>query len=338
MNESARYRELITFCNILSISLRSGKPLPETMTALSHNSGESKSSLWCRNLARKIADGYSAEEACRELAGFDGVLARLMPLLGEKRLIKVLEIYTGFLVNLAIVKEQLTAVLFYPLVVLGLMVMNLLHLNIFLFPRVYEQVLATGKSLPMMMRLLYFVQVDCWPLSLIIPGLMILAFIEMLRASLSAKINSASIITRLFGVGAAIRMQEISRLQGIIALYLQSGFALEKALATAADFAEGEDKESLNNVAASIAHGTEPAFAFSQSPVLSNLYLTSTNSEVLAEKLRYISESNSRHSNASLKKFSKNMFIVTLLLTGFFVAIVTSSFFDSYYWVIWSFL
>lgn len=338
MNESARYRELITFCNILSISLRSGKPLPETMTALSGNAAESKSSLWCRNLARKLADGYSPEDACRELAGFDGVLARLMPLLGEKKLIKVLEIYTSFLVNLAIVKEQLTAVLFYPLFVVGLMILNLLHLNIFLFPRIYEQVLATGKSLPMMMRILYFVQVDCWPLSLIIPGLMILAFIEMLRASLSAKISSESMITRLFGVASAIRIQEISRLQGIIALYLQSGFSIEKALTTTADFAEGSDKESLNNVAATIAHGTEPAFAFSHSSILSDLYLTSADAQMLAEKLGYVSESNSRHANADLKKFSNKMFIVTLLLTGFFVAIVTSSFFDSYYWVIWSFL
>lgn len=337
MNEAHRYRELITFCNVLSVSLRSGRPIPDSMQALTEKNHSSQASIWCQSLAQKLADGYSAEEACRDLAGFDKVLARLMPLLGEKKLIKVLEIYTAFLVNMAILREQLTAALFYPMIVMGLLVLNLFHLNFVLFPNIYAQVLETGKTIPLMMHLLYFTKLACWPLALIIPAFILLAFVEMLRVSLTAKVCGNSIIARLFGASQAIRLQETSRLQGIISLYLQSGFSLEEAIATAAEFAAGDEKEALSNVAADIGHGVDPSFAFSLSPVLADVHWSKTNAESLPENLQYLSDSNNRRSTAILKSFSRQMLILALLLTGLFVAMIAFGFFDSYYWVIWSF-
>ena len=60
---------------------------------------------------RQDVTGHPVEEACRELKDFDPVLARLMPLLGNNRLLKVLELYTGFLVNLERVRESLKTAL-----------------------------------------------------------------------------------------------------------------------------------------------------------------------------------------------------------------------------------
>lgn len=337
MTMSADYRELTAFCQILTVALRSGKPLPESLSELSARGSDNASSVWCRNISDKLAAGYSLEEACRELAGFDPVLARLMPLLGQNRLIKVLELYTSFLVSLETVREKCQSAIFYPFLVVSLLIANLLHLNFSLFPIVYKQIVLNNGAQPLMLRLLHFSEPGLWPLSLIIPLFMTFCFAGMLRALFAKKLHSNSWLAKISGLAEAIRLQELGRLQGIVGLYLEAGFSLDRAVAEAACFADNVDSETLRNVAESLAHGVEPAFALSMSPVLKNLSASVAEPTIFSDKLKFMSDSNYHCSNALMRRLSSFMSVAALLLTGLFVAVVTASFFDSYYWLIWSF-
>ncbi|HNS09047.1 MAG TPA: type II secretion system F family protein [Candidatus Ozemobacteraceae bacterium] len=337
MNEQQQNsHEIITFCQLLAVALKSGRPIPETLAAIGTRSGSSKASQWAVHLADKMSEGHPVEDACRELTDFDPVLARLMPLLGNNRLLKILELYTGFLVNLERVRESLKTALFYPAVVVTLLLAQLMHLNFSLFPHVYEQAAALSSPLPMTVRLLYFASFDLWPISLPIPLLMIISAIFMLRTFFSAKIDSRSLAARFARFGEALQLQETGRLQGVISLYLEAGFPLAVAIENAAGLTHGRDSDALLNVAEALKHGEGPASAFALSPALKHVGSDKSDAGSLAERLKYASESNYRHSYSLLKSISNEMLLIALLITGLFVGLVASGVFGSYYWALWS--
>ncbi|HNX76505.1 MAG TPA: type II secretion system F family protein [Candidatus Rifleibacterium sp.] len=335
MSDQQNRRETIVFCQLLSVSLRSGQPLPEALSHLGA-SLDNQAALWAKNLAQKLSQGHPVEEICREMAGFDPVLARLMPLLGDGRLLRILEIYTGFLVNLERVRDNLKSALFYPTVVVGLLLANLLQLNFGLFQQVYLSSSASAEPLPLALRALYFAEPGMWPMALPIPLLMLIAFIGMFRSMAIVKIDSRSLLARLARFSEALRLQETGRIQGVISLYLQAGQPLVKAVANAAELASDFDAASLALVAKSLGDGETPAGAFSFSPVLQNFAEGTQDAETLAERIEYASESNYRHSYSLLRNISNKMMLVALLLTGLFVLLVTSGAFGSYYWAVWS--
>jgi len=328
--------EIITFCQLLSVALKSGRPIPETLAAIGTRSGSSKASEWAIQLADKMAQGHQIETVCRELKDFDPVLERLMPLLGNNRLLKILELYTGFLVNLERVRESLKTALFYPAVVVTLLLAQLMHLNFSLFPQVYEQAVSLSSPMPMTVRLLYFTNFDLWPISLPIPLLMIVAAIFMLKTFFSAKIDSRSLAARFARFGEALQLQETGRLQGVISLYLEAGFPLAVAIENAAGLTHGRDSDALLNVAEALKHGEGPASAFALSPALKHVGSDKSDAGSLAERLKYASESNYRHSYSLLKSISNEMLLIALLITGLFVGLVASGVFGSYYWALWS--
>ena len=336
MKEQKLSHEIITFCQLLSVALRSGHPIPESLNQLCSGLPDSKASKWALDLAGKLAEGYSVDEACRELRDFDPVLARIMPLLGSHRLVAILELYTGFLVNLERVKENINTALFYPAMVTVLLVANLLHLNFDLFPHVYQQVAETSQSLPLMLRVLYFAELELWPVSLPVPLFIFFSCLMMLYTLVNPELTSHSPAAKLAGVTHALRLQEIGRIQGVVSLYLQAGQALTQAIEHAASMTVGGDAEALRKVAKALADGEEPALAFEFSDVLNHLPAAPEEHGMLADRLSYASGSNYRHSSRLLQQISQTMTLVMLLLTGVFVTLITSGVFGSYYWAIWS--
>ena len=79
----------------------------------------------------------------------------------------------------------------------------------------------------------------------------------------------------------------------------------------------------------------EEAFAYSN--VFMEIAHADLTPESYAEKLEYASESNYRNSCAIIRSSSQFMAITALLIAGFFVALITSGVFDTYYWLIWIF-
>ncbi|HAE40436.1 MAG TPA: hypothetical protein DCG57_17660 [Candidatus Riflebacteria bacterium] len=336
MTSQTNNQEAIVFCQILALALKSGRPLPESFSAMAGHHGDSKASLWCRELAGKMAAGYSTQEACSDLADFDPVLARLIPLLGDKRLLKVLELYTRYLINLETVKERLKAVMFYPQVVMIVLLANLCYLNLYLFPQVLVDMGGPQRSLPIMVRLLHFTEPTLWPFSLLIPTLIVIVLYVMIKTSFG-RVDSDSGITRIYGVASAMRLQQIARLQGLISLYLQAGFSLEESVENSAQLADQKDATDLVSVSRVLSQGKTAQEAFAYSDVFFEIAHADLTPEFYAEKLAYVSDSNYKDSYARIKNSSQNMLLLAMLLTGFFVAMVTSGVFDTYYWLIWMF-
>ncbi|MDD3146565.1 MAG: type II secretion system F family protein [Candidatus Riflebacteria bacterium] len=336
MNEQNLRREVITFCQLVSVALRSGRPIPEALSDLSGRLADTQASIWAKNLAQKMSEGHPVDEICHEMSGFDPVLARLMPLLGNGRLLKVLELYTGFLVNLERVHENLKSALFYPTVVISLLLANLVQLNFGLFKHVFQSSAVESADFPLMLRLLYFAEVDLWPFSLPVPLLMLATFIFMARAMLLGRLSSSSVVARVARFSDALRLQEKGRLLGVISLYLQAGFSVTNAVEKSAELAGGSDTVALNAVARALGNGEKQETAFALSSVLSDFAEGAAESAALPERLQYASESNYRHSYSLLRRISNEMMLVALLLTGVFVMLITSGVFGSYYWAIWS--
>lgn len=336
MTSTENNREIITFCQMLSLALKSGRSLPESLLALSGRRPENKASQWCREIGQKMSSGYSAQEACSELADFDPVMARLLPLLGDDRLGKVLDFYTRCLINLGIVQEKLKAAFFYPFLVITVLVANLVYLNIYLFPQVFIDMGSSVRSLPIMVRLLHFTEVNLWPLSLILPLLIFGSLVMIIKTSFGT-IDSNSVIARIYGAAAAVRLQETARLQSLVSLYLKAGLSLEESVKNSAKLAGKSDAADLTSAGNVLSQGHPPEEAFAYSNVFMEIAHAELTPELYAEKLAYASESNYRNSCALMKNSSEFMAVAALLMTGFFVAIVTSGVFDTYYWLMWMF-
>ncbi len=336
MNDSDLRRETIAFCQLLSVSLRSGRPLPEALGQMHGLTPVSKASQWAQTLASRLAEGQPLPAICQEISGFDPVLARLMPLLGDNRLIKVLELYTGFLVNLERMRENMKSAFFYPSVVLGLLLANLIQLNFGLFMQVYDVAGGNDSSMPIIVRLLYFAKPALWPVSLVIPIFLLISLLFMLRAMLAGSYDSRSLVARMARFSEALRLQEIGRLQGVISLYLRAGLPLARAVENAAQLAADQDAASLALVARALGNGDEPAKAFEFSNVLQLFGEGNPDATTLPDRMEYASESNYRHSCSMLRRVSSAMMLAALLLSGFFVLMITTGSFGSYYWAIWS--
>ena len=112
--------ELIAFCRLLSTASKSGKPLTYSLDYLNKNQSESQIVKWADDLSTKLKQGHSLEESVNEIKKLDPVLARLMPLLGNERLVKVFEIYTRFLIKQDMCFKQVSCLVWYPLLVMVL--------------------------------------------------------------------------------------------------------------------------------------------------------------------------------------------------------------------------
>lgn len=333
---NGRSEELIRFCQIMATAIKCGRPLPEALLRMKPLAGNDRAAAWCNDLGRRMGEGYSIEAAVKELSGFDPVLARLMPLLGENRLILVLENYTRYLVVIESLNQRMTAAIAYPFLLLLLLNFNLFHLNFVLFPRAYVQMQSAGQGPSLLMRLLFFADVNFWPLALVIPFLLLVCVVVLARQVWRGFDAGTTVWGSISGMNSIVLQQNTARAQSVICLYLESGYSLEKALAAAADLL-GRNDYGLKTSLAALEQGFSIHDSFARSPVLKNVYLPDDSGEGIVEALRRGAGSSYRSSLAKLKNISTVFATLALVLAGFFVLSVTSGFFDTYYWLMWSY-
>lgn len=328
--------ELIRFCQMLTTAVKCGKPLPQALLSLKPVSGNDKAVAWCNSIGRKMSEGYAIETAVSELSGFDPTLARLLPLLGENRLLRVLESYTRYLVVLESLNQRLSAAIAYPFLLLLLMNLNFFHLNFFLFPRAYSQMQAAHQDPSLLMRLLYFVNPDFWPLSLVVPGLFFICLAVMIRQFFKGLGAGKTIWGEVSGMNSIVAQQEAARVQACLCLYLESGYSLEKSMRMTGELLD-DRKNGLMDTLAALESGMAISEAFALSPVLRRVYLADDSGEGLVEALQRCARSNFRSSMARMKNVSGIFAVLALLVASLFVLSVTSGFFDTYYWLMWSY-
>ncbi|GAB4279800.1 MAG: hypothetical protein Kow0029_23880 [Candidatus Rifleibacteriota bacterium] len=332
-----RTDELISFCNLLMIALKSGKPLPVSLLKLNAENNFSKSAEWCRTIAKRLEEGHSLEDSVRALSDFDPVLARIIPLMGERRLVKVLEIYTNYLAISESLNQKLKGAIFYPFAVMLLLSFNLFHLNFFLFPNAMKDLLSSGKEPSLLMQLLYFAEPELWPGSLFVPLLLVLVLMIMTSTLFSGKVNGLGILYNLSGFKQIYLKQCAARVQAALSLYLESGISLEKAIAYTADAFNEDSAMGLREVADALEKGNSPEEAFSRSIILKDIVFANQSEEDLPLVLRRWSGGNFKSSVAMLETVTNISGTLALVLAGFFVLCVTSGFFNTYYWLIRSY-
>jgi type II secretory pathway component PulF len=331
---SGKSEELIRFCQILSTALKSGRSLPDSLLAMQAN--DAKSSAWCREVGKKLAQGGSIETAVKDLEGFDPVLARLMPLLGENRMILVLESYTKYLVIIESLSQRLAATMAYPVLLLSLLGLNLLHMNFYLFPRALHEMQAGGRMPSLTMKLLYFADVNFWPMSLIVPVLLVLCLTLMIKQFFLGFSSGGTIIGMLSGMNSIVSQQNAARALSVTGLYLEAGYPLEKALKCAAELMGPVDL-GLRDAVIALEHGNSVQAAFSRSKLLRGIYLDDLSGDGLMDVLRRNSRARYISSMRQAKNASVLFGILTSMVAAVFVLSVTSGFFDTYYWLMWSY-
>lgn len=337
MNNKASSEELIAFCHILTTSLKSGRPLPVSLMSFPAGRENSQAVDWCRKIGKRLAEGYSLEQSVKDLAGFDPVLARLMPLFGENRLLKILESYTRYLVIIESLNQKLSSAIFYPFMVLLLSVLNLFHLNFFLFPCVMKDLVESGRGPSLLMKVLFFADWHFWPGSLVIPLILLASIFFMARNFIVGLNSGATFWGWISGLNGIVYRQNAARAQAAVALYLDAGMSLEKSLRMASEIFDESAGFGLADVAAAIEHGMTIQDSFAQSPALRDVCVTKDTAEELDSVLSRFSRGNYSASLAMLERLSNISGTFALLLAGFLVLCVTSGFFNTYFWVIWSY-
>lgn len=330
MTKKTDNEHLIDFCQLLSIALKSGQPLPQSLAALSGKTRDTKASNWCKHLSKRLAEGMPIEQAVNTLTGFDPTLKILMPIFKEKRLDEFLNGYTTFLVNVETASDRIRKAFVYPLMLALIVFANIVFYNYRLFPHYYQEHLVEGTSLPFFVRFAYFVEPEMLPFGFIIPALLLIYIYFVSQPLISRIVISDSFVAKIAGINMGVKWNEKGRLLKLIALYIRSGFSYEKAVLLSANVACEHYSEGLVNVAQSIAYGNPINFSFSLSEVTRELYYAQPDQTMILQKLDYLSDSFTRHASSSIIRTTEKIFIIAILLSGLLVLLFSSGVFESY--------
>ncbi|MDD3000225.1 MAG: hypothetical protein PHF29_00540 [Candidatus Riflebacteria bacterium] len=335
MKNKADYAQIIEFCQIMLIISKSEGRTSGSLSALLTKDNENKASQWAVTISRNLEQGNSIEESCQILENVDPVLNRLLPLILKKQLYYLLESYIRFLTFLELLKEDTKNALFYPFILACLLFLSLLQLNYVLFPEMAKIVQDFGANSPFLMNILFFADKAYWPLSLLIP-LVILLFLFLTTMSvINGGIYANSFIAKITGIQKALRLQEISRIQNLIGLYLSSGETLENTIQTVAELCTQQNKSYLLFVAKKLAEGISHEILFEDSEIF-DIMLGNEGDNDLSSRFKIASENNYKSSKFLIKAYSGVMTMFSLLAASLLVALIVCATFDSYYWLMWS--
>ncbi len=338
MSVDKRNEELILFCQMLSMASQSGIPLAESLIEASNAHSGRIAGNWCRNLALRLKDGYSIENAMQDLEGFDSILAGIVAVIGEDRLIEILQSYSRFLLFIETIRENLKTAFFYPLVIMFFLLANLMLLNFFVFPALFQEFIGKINEVPILMRALYFAEPRMWPFSLLFPCLFFWATANTVKTIWTGdwQVFRHSLIARLMKLNLFIEKQAEARIQSLIALYLGAGFTLVESIYRASD-SDPKMSETfrLRNVAEALKNGVDFKEAMEQSPVLEYFAEVSTEGQELEFKLKKMAKLRFHSAKKDFSFMEKVASIVAVILAGIMVMIISLSFFSTYFWQLW---
>ena len=144
-------------------------------------------------------------------------------------------------------------------------------------------------------------------------------------------------MARLFSMNRVILAQSAARAQAVTGLYLEAGQSLENSLRAASELFEKEEDYCLKDSAEALARGLSPEEAFSMSPILNNLGVAMKTEEKMSSVFQRFSRGNLKITITYLNGFTQVSALMALLISGLFVLCITSSLFDTYYWLMWSY-
>ena len=326
----SRQDELIAFCRLLTTASKSGKPFVYSLELLTKNQYDDKSITMAENIANKLKNGYSIDEAVKSIKDMDPVLARLMPLLGNERLVKVFEIYSNYLVKQETCLKQISNLVWYPLLVMILSFLVIIYLNLFYFP--VADSMATFHSFfdSWSLNLLYFMNLSYWPLSLIIPGIIVYLIIDCAIFMISGHFFSSSLWSRLSGIDKTIEMNDKTRLAAFLFLYTEAGYSLSEAIDASLSFFDETTSKELLDFNQAFIQGNKLSEVLYKSNLMSDILKGNETADELVVKFKYAYDAYSYDTITLIKVVSDKLFYLPLIIAGLVVLAVSLGLFGSY--------
>lgn len=321
--------ELIAFCRLLSAACKSGKPLANSLETL-NKQASSKSATWANNLANKLKQGYSIEEAVKNLKDLDPVLARLMPLLGNERLLKVFEIYTKYLIKQDICCKQIRYLVWYPLLIMIFCLICLLYLNFVYFPMYFTLSSVSGFFNTWSLKLLYFANFSYWPFSLVFPLILVYLIVDCTYFMYSGHFSSFSIWSRISGLAEATKMNEKSRLAALLSIYTEAGYSLNEAIDASINSFSNKEKKELLIFNSIFTKGNNLSESLYKSKLMADIINGKETPDELPIKFKYAYDCYNSDTIALIKAASEKLFYIPILIAGLMVLAISTGLFGSY--------
>ena len=328
--------ELIAFCRLIVAASKSGMRFITALEKLSVNINNSQSIIWINELVSKLKAGYSIEEAKNSLKGFDPVLAKLLPLLGNEKLVKVFEIYTKYLIKQETCKKQIRCLVWYPLLVMLFCFIFILYLNFYSFPQMEIMSTIERSFNSWGFYLLYFLNQAFWPFSLIIPGLMGYLIIDCSVYMFTGQFSDFSLWAWISGLNKASEMNEKSRLVALLSLYIQAGYSLNESIAETIPFIGETMAKDLLKTNKSLSSGNHLSEVLLKSDILSDFLNGNESVDEMPEKLQYAYDNYNYETINTLKTVSDKLFYIPLIIAGLMVLLAVTGFFGTYSYFVWS--
>ncbi|MBR4569825.1 MAG: type II secretion system F family protein [Candidatus Riflebacteria bacterium] len=337
-NRLTNQEELIAFCRLIVAASKSGMNLIPALEKLVNKNDNKQSIIWLNDLVDKLKKGYSIDEAKNSLKGFDPVLGRLLPLLGNEKLVKVFEIYTKYLIKQETCNKQIRCLVWYPLLVMLFSFAFVLYLNFHSFP-LMETMSSLDSTLDgWSFRLLYFAKNSLWPISLIIPGLMAYLIIDCAIYMLSGRFIKTSLWAKISGLDKADEMNEKSRLAALLSIYVSAGYSLNQAIEASINFVGEEESRELLKFNKAFSEGNNLSEVLINSGILSDFLNGKESVDELPAKLNYAYDNFNFETINLIKSISDKLFYIPLIIAGIMVMLVVTGFFGSYSNFAWSIL
>ena len=328
--------EMIAFCRLIIAASKSSIGLINALEKFNNNSNKKQSIIWINELIDKLKKGYSINEAKDSLKGLDPVLARLLPLLGNDKLVKVFEIYTKYLIKQETCKKQMRCLVWYPLLVMILCFGFIVFLNFYSFPNAETISVIENSFDAWSFRLLYFANVTFWPFSLIIPGLMVYLIFDCTIYMITGYFSDFSLWAWISGLKKASEMNEKSRLVALLSLYVEAGYSLNQAISESIPFIGEKTATELMQTNKSFSEGNHLSEILLKSDILSGFLNGKESVDELPEKLQYAYDNYNFETINILKSVSDKLFYIPLIIAGLMVLLAAVGFFGSYSYLGWS--
>lgn len=337
-NKMTNQEELVAFCRLIIAASKSGMGLIPALEKLVDKNNDKQSIVWLNDLVDKLKKGYSIDEAKDSLKGLDPVLARLLPLIGNEKLIKVFDIYTKYLIKQETCNKQIRCLVWYPLLVMLFAFAFIVYLNFHSFP-LMESMSSLDSSLDgWSIRLLYFANISLWPISLIIPGLMAYLVIDCAIYMIFGRFIKTSLWAKISGLDKADEMNEKSRLAALLSIYVSAGYSLNQAIEASISFVGEKESQELLKVNEAFTAGNNLSEILVNSGILSDFLNGKERVDELPAKLNYAYDSFNFETISLIKSISDKLFYIPLIIAGIMVMLVVTGFFGSYSNFAWSVL
>lgn len=332
---SPEARDLLLFTRLLQAAEASGVNVPRALREVASRHPPGKAQTWALDLSEKMARGHSLGEAVRSLQGLDPALAAVLAVPGGYGFETVLTAYSRYLLLFTRLAEQIRTVVLYPLLISWIALLNIVLLNVFVFPAMRGMFIDQHQPLPWIVRLLFVGDPALLPFSFPLPA-MVAALVLMLThlwVKVPPQEIPATVFGRMFLLSGIARAERTSRFQFLIALFLRAGYRLTDAIRFSARLEAGDSGAALVEKVERLERGEDLAGSFGDDAVLMPIRDGLQSEAAPGEIARFLegaSAANLADAGALIRRVEQFGLAAGLIVAGMIVLFLTLAVFVPY--------